>query len=395
MKKKVTYFSYDGILEPLGNSQVLNYMIALSKEYEITIFTFEKESDLCNKSRLNYINSICEQNGIIWKKATFKQGSFIRNLNPLIYIFFIFSNYSSVSKLCHSRSFIPAFASYLLSYVKNDFKYIYDMRGYWIEEKVDVAKISSNSIVYKLLSRLDQLIISRASHIVTLSDISKKYISINNNYNIENITTIYTCTDLDKFTINNSSNDNQFCFGYVGTTVGWYMFDETLDFISIALNRIPNSRFKLITRDNKDQLLEKIINKKIDLNRVCITASDFESIQKEYDEIDISVFFIRQSFSKTASMPTKFGEFLASGIPCITNSRIGDMGDIILNNSNCGFVVEDFSSNEYNKIIDQLVSNTFGVDQILCRDVAHKYFSLEKGSKMYNSIYNHLLNEKK
>lgn len=395
MKKKVTYFSYDGILEPLGNSQVLNYMIALSKEYEITIFTFEKESDLCNKSRLNYINSICEQNGIIWKKATFKQGSFIRNLNPLIYIFFIFSNYSSVSKLCHSRSFIPAFASYLLSYVKNDFKYIYDMRGYWIEEKVDVAKISSNSIVYKLLSRLDQLIISRASHIVTLSDISKKYISINNNYNIENITTIYTCTDLDKFTINNSSNDNQFCFGYVGTTVGWYMFDETLDFISIALDRIPNSRFKLITRDNKDQLLEKIINKNIDLNRVCITASDFESIQKEYDEIDISIFFIRQSFSKTASMPTKFGEFLASGIPCITNSRIGDMGDIILNNSNCGFVVEDFSSNEYNKIIDQLISNTFSVDQILCRDVAHKYFSLEKGSKMYNSIYNHLLNEKK
>lgn len=395
MKKKVTYFSYDGILEPLGNSQVLNYMIALSKEYEITIFTFEKESDLCNKSRLNYINSICEQNGIIWKKATFKQGSFIRNLNPLIYIFFIFFNFRSVSKLCHSRSFIPAFTSYLLSFIKNDFKYIYDMRGYWIEEKVDVAKISSNSIVYKFLSRLDQLIISRASHIVTLSDISKKYVSKNNNYGIENITTIYTCTDLDKFTINKSISNNEFCFGYVGTTVGWYMFDETLDFISLALERIPNSRFKLITRDNKEQLLEKIINKNIDFNRVAITASDFESIQKEYDEIDISVFFIRQSFSKTASMPTKFGEFLSSGIPCITNSRIGDMGDIIINNSSCGFVVEDFSLNSYNKIIDQLVSNTFSVDQIFCRNVAHKYFSLDKGSKMYNSIYNDLLNDKK
>jgi len=395
MKKKVTYFSYDGILEPLGNSQVLNYMIALSNVYEITIFTFEKKSDLCNKSRLNYINSICDLNGIIWKKATFKQGLFIRNLNTLIYIFFIFINLKTVSKLCHSRSFIPAFTSYLLSFVKNDFKYIYDMRGYWIEEKVDVAKISSNSLVYKFLSRLDQLIISRSSHIVTLSDVSKKFIAEKNNYDLANITTIYTCTDLDKFTINKSSKNNEFCFGYVGTTIGWYMFDETLDFISIALEKIPNSIFKIVTRDNKNELLKRIEMKKIDLKRVFITSSDFESIQKEYDEIDISVFFIRQSFSKTASMPTKFGEFLSSGIPCITNSRIGDMGDIILKNASCGFVVEDFSSNEYNKIIDQLVSNTFSVDQTFCRNVAHKYFSLEKGSKMYNSIYNHLLNEKK
>lgn len=395
MKKKVTYFSYDGILEPLGNSQVLNYMITLSKEYEITIFTFEKKSDLLKKSRLNYINSLCKQNGIIWKKATFRQGIISRNFNPLIFLISILVNLGSVSTLVHSRSFIPALTSYLLSYLKKDLKYIYDMRGYWIEEKVDVGKININSLVYKFLSRLDQLIISRSSHIVTLSDVSKKFIAEKNNYEIENITTIYTCTDLDKFLINKSVKNNQICFGYVGTTIGWYMFDETLDFISIALEKIPTSIFKIVTRDDKNDLLKRIDKKKIDLNRVFITSSDFESIQKEYDEIDISVFFIRQSFSKTASMPTKFGEFLSSGIPCITNSKIGDMGDIILNNKGCGFVIEDFKSSSYYKIINQLISENYKVDSMMCRSIANKYFSLENGSKMYSQIYIHLLNEKK
>lgn len=394
MKKKVTYFSYDGILEPLGNSQVLNYMVNLSKDYEITIFTFEKKSDLMNKIRLNYIDSLCKQRGIIWKKAIFRQEKIIRNLNPLIYLINIFFNIRSVSKLVHSRSFIPAFTSFLISYVKKDFKYIYDMRGYWIEEKVDVSKIAKNGIFYKFLSKLDQLIISRSSHIVTLSNVSKNYISKRNHYNIDDITTIYTCTDLDKFKINKSIN-NELCFGYVGTTVGWYMFDETLDFISIALDEIPNSRFKIVTRDNKNELIEKINKKKINLNRICITSSDFESIHKEFEEIDISIFFIKQSFSKTASMPTKFGEFLSSGIPCITNSKIGDMDDIIISNKSCGFVIDDFSKDSYNKIIYQLKNNFFKIDSISCRKVANQYFSLEKGSKMYNSIYINLLNEKK
>ena len=31
--KKILYLSYDGVLEPLGSSQVLNYVIGLAKSY--------------------------------------------------------------------------------------------------------------------------------------------------------------------------------------------------------------------------------------------------------------------------------------------------------------------------------------------------------------------------
>ena len=61
--KKIAYISYDGMLEPLGHSQVLNYLKLLSKEFsfdsiisvkvknENLIFTQYPKRNKINKSR--------------------------------------------------------------------------------------------------------------------------------------------------------------------------------------------------------------------------------------------------------------------------------------------------------------------------------------------------------
>ena len=38
----ILYISYDGILEPLGQSQVLSYLERLSKDRDIYLISFEK-----------------------------------------------------------------------------------------------------------------------------------------------------------------------------------------------------------------------------------------------------------------------------------------------------------------------------------------------------------------
>ncbi len=42
---KVLYISYDGILEPLGQSQVLRYLEKLSSKHQIHLISFEKPED--------------------------------------------------------------------------------------------------------------------------------------------------------------------------------------------------------------------------------------------------------------------------------------------------------------------------------------------------------------
>ena len=46
--KRVLYISPDGILEPLGDSQVLKYLEKLSKKFTITLISYEKINDLRN-----------------------------------------------------------------------------------------------------------------------------------------------------------------------------------------------------------------------------------------------------------------------------------------------------------------------------------------------------------
>ena len=47
------YISYDGVLEPLGSSQVLNYLKGISSdEQQIFLISYEKASDLAKKEKV-------------------------------------------------------------------------------------------------------------------------------------------------------------------------------------------------------------------------------------------------------------------------------------------------------------------------------------------------------
>ncbi|MBA3241766.1 MAG: glycosyltransferase, partial [Acidobacteria bacterium] len=45
MKGGILYISYDGMLEPLGESQVLAYLEKLALQWPIHLISFEKPSD--------------------------------------------------------------------------------------------------------------------------------------------------------------------------------------------------------------------------------------------------------------------------------------------------------------------------------------------------------------
>ena len=54
-------FSYDGILEPLGRSQILSYLKALSSEYRIHLISFEKRKDLSDLTKKNQLHKEIEE----------------------------------------------------------------------------------------------------------------------------------------------------------------------------------------------------------------------------------------------------------------------------------------------------------------------------------------------
>ena len=56
-RPEIIYLTYDGVMEPIGESQVISYLEGISDFYKINLISFEKKNDLKNKIRLDYFNS--------------------------------------------------------------------------------------------------------------------------------------------------------------------------------------------------------------------------------------------------------------------------------------------------------------------------------------------------
>jgi hypothetical protein len=97
-----------------------------------------------------------------------------------------------------------------------------------------------------------------------------------------------------------------------------------------------------------------------------------------------SLFFIRPTYSKMSSSPTKQGEIMAMGIPIICNTGVGDT-DTIVKNYNSGALVASFDDTAYQKTIQDFDAKTF--DEAALRKGAIDYFDLEKGIGTYQEVY--------
>ena len=71
---QVLYISLDGIMEPLGQSQILKYQEKLSNKYEINLISFEKSNDLNNDKLLNRTKKRCSDSHINWYKVKYRSG---------------------------------------------------------------------------------------------------------------------------------------------------------------------------------------------------------------------------------------------------------------------------------------------------------------------------------
>ena len=60
------YISYDGVLEPLGESQVVTYLERLASEFSITLLSFEKAADLKDIARVSAMQDRLGRRGISW-----------------------------------------------------------------------------------------------------------------------------------------------------------------------------------------------------------------------------------------------------------------------------------------------------------------------------------------
>jgi glycosyltransferase involved in cell wall biosynthesis len=103
---------------------------------------------------------------------------------------------------------------------------------------------------------------------------------------------------------------------------------------------------------------------------------------------DAGLAFIKPCFSKIASSPTKYAEYLACGLPIIINAGIGDSESLL--DDNVGTFVTDLSEAHLNNAaeqIDHLVLDRDNVRQ-RTRQIAERRFDVSRvGVERYLRLY--------
>ena len=103
---------------------------------------------------------------------------------------------------------------------------------------------------------------------------------------------------------------------------------------------------------------------------------------------DAGLAFIKPCFSKIASSPTKYAEYLACGLPLIINAGIGDSESLL--EDNVGTFVSDFSESQLENAavkIDHLVLDRDNTRQ-RTRQIAERKFDVSSvGVQRYLRLY--------
>ena len=392
----ILYITYDGLLEPLGQSQVLAYQEKLAKEFNIVLFSYEKPSDLKKKDLFLQIKERISQSSMKWIFRKYhKSPSLISTFYDLV-IGIIHCSYlvwRHDIKVIHARSYPPALIAVALKKIFG-IKFIFDMRGFWADERVDGEIWQEDSAIFKATKKLEKSFLLNADHIVSLTHAAinemEKFPYIKSGTNPFSV--ISTCVDLNTFTTREKNIPGKnFILGYLGTVGTWYLFEETVRAFKIFLIQRPNSKILIVNRGEHEFILHTLQRLMVPMESIELISANHADVPILIKKMHATVFFLKPFFSKQAAAPTKLGEFLASGVPALTNKGVGDMATI-LQDSNSGIVIDNFQEAIIQKGIINLIALAEQEDIIhRCRMAAEKNFALNDGIESYKNIYNSLL----
>lgn len=406
---QVLYISYDGMTDPLGQSQVIPYLSGLSRKgYQFHLISFEK-NDLFQENR-EKIQKLLSGFGIHWYPLIYtKNPPVLSTLYDLRRMITLGSEIIKANriKLVHCRSYISALAG-LQFKKKFGTRLIFDMRGFYADERVDGGLWNLSNPVFKLVyryfKRKEKELIHVSDAVISLTMAGKEIIdswSIRPE-SLMPVEVIPCCADLNHFDRTKIDEgrrsalqeqlkikSGQTVITYLGALGTWYLPLEMMRFFAKFLSRYPDSIFLFITHDSEEDILNIARKEGVPSQNIRVYKASRENVPLALSLGVVSMFFIKPVFSKKASSPTKQGEIMSMGIPVICNSGVGDT-DMVVEKYNSGMLVDLNDPESFGRIIDQFEELKLMAGEQIVKG-ACDFFSLEKGVEKYHEVYRKLI----
>lgn len=368
----LTYLSIDSIQEGVGSSQITPLVMGLSELGEkICLITFEKQSP--SIELLDQFHG----SGIVWKPLEFgSTGALagIARLNEL-------RRSIPESKVLHGRSDIPTAAAIWCGV---DAPVLWDVRSLWSDQRHFIGTSGWNSLTARGARTLENISAKKSSAMTTLTAAVVPILEARHRRLPAIREVIPTCVQTSKFVPSPMPEGQMICL-LSGTFNNYYDIDRTRQIVEAIRKKVD---LKVIwarggeSPDTKLGVGEDLV--------ISATHSEMPGLVK-MAHFGMAICKEDNLETLAAAVPTKIGEFLASGRPVIISKGLGDM-DTLVKNSQTGIVLgQEAPLDLVASQLRELIADPGLQDR--CRSLAMEHFDMAKAIPTYAHLYRRMLEE--
>ncbi|HWB00548.1 MAG TPA: glycosyltransferase [Pirellulales bacterium] len=396
------YICYQSVLEPLTETQVIAYLEGLALAgHRVALLTFEPrrlssaEADACRQSLLD--------RGIRWHWRRYHKRPTVPatmwdTLVGVVTGLWLVRKYRI--DVVHARAHVPGLMAWILKRLTGA-KMLFDIRGLMAEEYVDAGVWPAGGRLFRITKRVERRLVAAADALVVLTQPAARLLRqwYPDETRGKPLVVIPCCVDYRQLLDEPASvpaDRSDPVIVYIGKLGGWYLTETMVEFVSAAMQTLPQLRWDVWTQSDPATLRALVAAKGI-AARVSIGRVPAHEIPHKLRGAAAGLSLIKPCVSKLASSPTKVGEYLAAGVPVISTRGIGDLDELLETGGYDGAPVGaliDLDSNDGHRaaverflelIRDPTVSQR-------CRSAAREQLDLERiGWRRYRDLYQHIL----
>jgi glycosyltransferase involved in cell wall biosynthesis len=397
---RVLYLSFDGVLEPLGRSQVLSYLAGLSQRgYSFTLISLEKAQDLSDHAAVLELEAQLSKRNIRWVRLPYQTGgikSVLRNCSA------VYKAARRVIKqervqVTHCRSYVAALVGWSLRRLYG-IPYIFDMRGYWIDELRDEGRWFNNALAYRVGKLMERRLVKDSSAIVTLTGMQAEDLrrGLLKKQKAKPIEVITTCADYDEFDSSLPIRgaiprdllerlEGKLTVGFVGSINTSYALSESLSLFRYLLEERADAHLICLTRQTI-AMKALLTEHRIPESAYTLASVDHREMPEWLRRMDWALLLLNTRFSKRGSMPTKLAEFFAAGVRPIQHGCNAEVSEKV-REAGSGIVLKGLSQEELREAARRIAAMpTRGAEVLRAREISRAHFSLAAGVEKYEKL---------
>lgn len=262
-----------------------------------------------------------------------------------------------------------------------------DGRGAFAAESEEY--LSKNPEKFEYNSYLERNAVINSDFRIAVSSALVKYWKREYDYS-ENDHVIIPCTVNDNWTTIGLSKEwkkrkradlgfkeNDVLMVYSGSTAGWQSFNLIEKIVTKLF--LVNEHMGLVLLTKRNNEIENLIEKYS--SKVIQRWVKPDEVKTYLSICDYGLLIREESVTNSVAAPTKFAEYLSTGLSVIISENVGDYTDFVREN-NCGFVIDDSCQLKLDRISSE--------KSMINKDLAEKHFT--KQSTLITNKYDFLLN---